>query len=903
MRVNHWSFVATVASATMLAASAATFAGDPCSTSANDCCAAGVGPGCSDFDCCSTVCAADSFCCSVEWDGICASEAGSLCSACGAVTCPIDCSDATSEEVELCGEDLNGGCNHPTGDVAFADLGDVICGTYWADGSNRDTDWYEFTLTENKVCSFSLSGSIQSNLFLVGASCPAGVIASGIGIAGSCDPVTINDVCLPAGTYRVVVVPAFFAGFPCSGDFHYKVSLIDTGVTCTAAPGDTCEDALPIVEGYNDVSTIGAFTNGDPLTPECTSFGSVTMYNDTWYTFTASQTGIYHISTCDLVDFDSRLAIYSGDCSSLNLIACNDDGSSCGGFTSDMLANLESGVEYHVRLGGYGATNFGSGQLLVEPFVGCDVACPEGGVPEAELCGEDLNGGCNGGGVYEDIAVGSTICGTFWAGGSFRDTDWYRFNLAESANVTMTVNANIDVTIALLSATCGPLIYVIEVQPGCGANLSFCLPAGENVAFVAPANFSSPACGSGILNDYTLTVSLGNACTPITCGSPETGDCCVAGGTPYCNDADCCSTVCGFDPFCCSVAWDGICASEAADLCAICAIDPPANDECFTALPIFNGDTPISTLGATDSLPALDPSCDEGFGLSFVQDIWYSYTATCTDTVTFSLCGQADYDSRLALYSGDCDNLSLVACNDDGPGCPGFTSLLEADLTEGTTYFLRIGGFSGDGSGTISISCGGGGGITNDECAGATPLNLGANGFTTVGATGVTVLPPECASFGNVNINNDVWFTYTATATGVTTVSTCGTATFDTRLAAFSGTCDNLTAIGCNDDGSGCSGFTSLMTFNAVCGETYYIVLGAYSTVGFGTGTVTVSQDGTCPNPCLGDLDGSGDVSAADLAVLLGAWGSAGGPADLNNSGLVGAEDLALLLGAWGDCP
>lgn len=903
MRASHWSFVATVATASMLAATSASFAGDPCTTSTNDCCVAGSGPGCVDFDCCSAVCASDSFCCAVAWDGFCASEAAGLCAVCS-TSCPIDCSSATSEEGEICGNDDNGGCNNPLDPVTTADLGDVVCGTYWADGSVRDTDWYEFTLTENKICTFTLQGQIQSNLFLVGAACPAGVIQVATGVAGSCDPVSISDVCLPAGSYRIVVVPANFNGSPCANDAHYLLSFIDTGAVCTAAPGDSCADALPVVEGVNDVSTIGAFTNGDALPAECASFGSVTMYNDTWYTFTASATSLYSISTCDTVSFDSRLAIYSGGCDALNLIACNDDGSGCTGFTSKMIAQLEAGTQYWVRLGGYDAAASGTGTLLIEQFVGCDVACPEGGVPEAELCGEDLNGGCNGGGVYEDIALDTPICGQFWAAGSTRDTDWYRFNLAEASNVTMTVNANIDVTIALLSATCGPIIYTIEVQPGCGATLSFCLPAGENVAFVAPGNFTSPPCDSGVLNQYTLTVTATSACTPLTCGSAETGDCCVANAGPFCNDADCCNTVCAVDSFCCSVAWDAICADEASSLCAICAVEPPANDECAGATPIFNGDTAFSTLGATDSLPPLDPACDEGFGTAFHQDIWYSYTATCNGTVNFSTCGQADFDTRLAIYSGTCDNLSIVACNDDGVGCTGFTSSMDAELTSGQTYLLRVGGFSGDGSGTISINCGGGGGgPANDECTGATPLNLGANAFSTVLATGVTVLPPECISFTSVNINNDVWYTYTATATGTATISTCSTANFDTRLAAFSGTCDNLAIVACNDDGSGCTGFTSLMTFEATCGTTYYISVGAYGVGVTGTGTITVTQAGTCPSPCVGDLDGSGDVNAGDLAILLGAWGSTGGPADLNNNGLVGAEDLALLLGAWGPCP
>ena len=52
---------------------------------------------------------------------------------------------------------------------------------------------------------------------------------------------------------------------------------------------------------------------------------------------------------------------------------------------------------------------------------------------------------------------------------------------------------------------------------------------------------------------------------------------------------------------------------------------------------------------------------------------------------------------------------------------------------------------------------------------------------------------------------------------------------------------------------------------------------------------------------CPTDLDGDGQVGAADLAILLGAWGGKGA-ADLDNSGTVDASDLAILLGAWGPC-
>lgn len=58
----------------------------------------------------------------------------------------------------------------------------------------------------------------------------------------------------------------------------------------------------------------------------------------------------------------------------------------------------------------------------------------------------------------------------------------------------------------------------------------------------------------------------------------------------------------------------------------------------------------------------------------------------------------------------------------------------------------------------------------------------------------------------------------------------------------------------------------------------------------------------TAGNLCGGvpsDLNNDGSVNAADLTLLLGAWGSAGGPADLDGDGTVGAADLAILLGGW----
>ena len=117
--------------------------------------------------------------------------------------------------------------------------------------------------------------------------------------------------------------------------------------------------------------------------------------------------------------------------------------------------------------------------------------------------------------------------------------------------------------------------------------------------------------------------------------------------------------------------------------------------------------TAFSTIEATTDGPGLPTKCTEGFSSSFVNDVWYHYVADCTGTVTVSTCDDADFDTRLAAYTGPCPvtNEEIVGCNDDGDGCGGFTSIMQFAATKAVDYKLRIGGFGGSGTGNLTISC------------------------------------------------------------------------------------------------------------------------------------------------------------------------------------------------------
>ncbi len=94
---------------------------------------------------------------------------------------------------------------------------------------------------------------------------------------------------------------------------------------------------------------------------------------------------------------------------------------------------------------------------------------------------------------------------------------------------------------------------------------------------------------------------------------------------------------------------------------------------------------------------------------------------------------------------------------------------------------------------------------------------------------------PGCASG---NMQRDVWFAWTAPASGSTTIASCGGVAFDSIIAVYNGaTCPGAASIACNDDGCGAQ---SSATFTAVAAQSYVIQIGGYNGV-TGSGTFTIS--------------------------------------------------------------
>jgi hypothetical protein len=90
------------------------------------------------------------------------------------------------------------------------------------------------------------------------------------------------------------------------------------------------------------------------------------------------------------------------------------------------------------------------------------------------------------------------------------------------------------------------------------------------------ANLTANGSSTGGSFDYSVDVTT--VVPPPGCGQPGSGSCTVAKGTPFCDDASCCTLVCSFDPFCCTNSWDQLCANEAAASCYPQAVAGPMID-------------------------------------------------------------------------------------------------------------------------------------------------------------------------------------------------------------------------------------------------------------------------------------------------------------------------------------
>jgi len=264
-----------------------------------------------------------------------------------------------------------------------------------------------------------------------------------------------------------------------------------------------------------------------------------------------------------------------------------------------------------------------------------------------------------------------------------------------------------------------------------------------------------------------------------------------------------------------------------SDLAALLGVwgpctDVAANQSCATAIDLASlsgSANDFCTAGGFTSGPALPLSagCHKAGFTQISSDLWYTFNAPFNGVMRVSVCAN-DFDSKIAVYGpslvagacvGEVGGPPFLACNDDigapVPLCPNpLSSAFFAPMSAGAKYFVRIGGHAGsEGTGTLDINTY----LTGDLCIDCISIPCSGSACSAVvgGSTvGLTNWPPMAASCGSGFDGGDAWYCVTPQCTGATStlvISSCNAVTdFDTLLSVYTGGCDGLVQVACNDD-------------------------------------------------------------------------------------------------------
>lgn len=363
--------------------------------------------------------------------------------------------------------------------------------------------------------------------------------------------------------------------------------------------------------------------------------------DDVWYSFVATATS-HVISLLDIEGDDTDLVheVLDGTCGTLTVLTSNDADSS-------LVSGLTVGTTYYVRVFSY----FDS--ITTTTFNICIGSLPQ--APANDDCTDAIaltvntDASCS-------IKTAGTIAGATDSGesnsalGSADDDVWYTFVATATSH-----------KISLLNVEGDPTYLVHEVMQGlCGGQLE---------------SLNASELASSIVSGLTV------------------------GNTYYVR-------VFSYD--------DGIIGSTTFDVCVSILPTPPTNDDCanaitLTAATTYAGGAVNSTVvGATDSaddssIP--DPDCANYNG----GDIWYKVVIPADGKLTIQTgnptnSSDTSFDSGLAVYSGTCDALELVDCDDDSGASGNYSRINLTGRTPGETVYIRVWEYSNDEEELFSIA-------------------------------------------------------------------------------------------------------------------------------------------------------------------------------------------------------
>lgn len=219
-------------------------------------------------------------------------------------------------------------------------------------------------------------------------------------------------------------------------------------------------------------------------------------------------------------------------------------------------------------------------------------------------------------------------------------------------------------------------------------------------------------------------------------------------------------------------------------------IPAPANDNCTTAIALtVNSTCTYTTYTNSNATATTAPSTPPAPGCSSYLggDVWFKVVVPATGVLNLDSTQGTMTDGGMAVYSGACGGLTLIACDDDSSVNGLMPALSLSGLTPASTVYIRFWEYGNDNNGTFGICA-----STPSPCvaptAQPTALILTPSGGNMSGSftaaspaptnylvvyntTGTTPAPTNGASYtiggtvgaGNIVVDNDTNTSFSAT--------------------------------------------------------------------------------------------------------------------------------------------
>ncbi|OWY19985.1 hypothetical protein C7N43_11035 [Sphingobacteriales bacterium UPWRP_1] len=609
-------------------------------------------------------------------------------------------------------------------------------------------------------------------------------------------------------------------GFGDGGTWGWWASFDNIKVSGWGELNDVCTRAEPVaVNGpCVEATNVNAIFEG----PAAACVDSTK--SGIWFSFVAPASGIVTINSAS--NFNEVITLFSGNCNSLNAIACTNRDEF--GFTGENLrvTGLSNGQTYYVRVSGR-VGSFGSTEGTT-----C-LSITGGGTPPAPPANDNcsgavqltLNGSCiSGNNRNATLETNEPVPSL---NNRSRASIWYRFTAPASGRVVLNSGADFADVITVYSGNCGALTEVGGSDYGHTIELNG-LTAGQTYRVQ--------------ITGYFATVE-GNVCMAITNPPP-----------PPANDV-------------CTQAIDLI----VGDACTLAT-----NQSATFTGPTVDLQVPFTgyaaaTTGSTNYYYRPDQGATCTVSTVYVRYDVFNFTPTISGSYTI-INTYPEMDGYLHVYAGSFDPnnpcATYVNGNDDYNGIE--QSLVAVNLTAGTTYYVVTSAYGANQAGAYSTQI-------------MAPAPVVNHNATTVGSPDYYLRPNQgtTCTVSAINVQYDV-FTFSVTNTATYTITNTYSG-FDGYMHLYSGSFNPTdpcaTYVNGNDDYNGTT--QSRIVLNLTAGLTYYLVTSAYAANQSGAYStdVTTLQPAAGITQTLYDVNINGQPTSCDINPSAAIWFSFTAPA------------------------